>query len=153
MMTIGQLKSNDSNPDSAFSSWFFNHTELLCPRGCCVCVCGGVGWQVFIRKLGINKAFISTIANVSPSVVTLVALLFYTAVAGAGNAPFAPFYPKNDRLTKTGSGQTQGKHSKREIYAMRFSHAGNELDAATVFTSIALFENMKDPLSRLPDRY
>ena len=30
--------------------------------------------------------------------------------------------------------------------------AGNELDAATVFTSIALFENMKDPLSRLPDR-
>ena len=71
----------------------------------CVCVWGG-GWQVFIRKLGINKAFISTIANVSPSVVTLVALLFYTAVAGAGNAPFAPFYTQNNRLTKTGSGQT-----------------------------------------------
>ena len=65
---------------------------------------------VFIRKLGINKSFISTLANVSPSLVTLAALLFFTAVAG------------------------------------------NELDAATVFTSIALFENMKDPLARLPDR-
>eukprot|EP01046_Picozoa_sp_COSAG06_P043978 COSAG06_NODE_5850_length_3246_cov_3.260248_6_plen_55_part_01 len=52
-------------------------TWLLCVCGVCVCA------QVFIRKLGINKAFISTIANVSPSVVTLVALLFYTAVAGA----------------------------------------------------------------------
>ena len=29
---------------------------------------------------------------------------------------------------------------------------GHKLDAATVFTSIALFENMKDPLSTLPDR-
>ena len=29
---------------------------------------------------------------------------------------------------------------------------GGKLDAATVFTSIALFENMKDPLSTLPDR-
>ena len=29
---------------------------------------------------------------------------------------------------------------------------GHTLDAATVFTSIALFENLKDPLSRLPDR-
>jgi ABC-type multidrug transport system fused ATPase/permease subunit len=65
---------------------------------------------VFIRKLGINKAYISTLANVSPSLVTLAALLFFTAVAG------------------------------------------HELDAATVFTSIALFENMKDPLARLPDR-
>ena len=29
---------------------------------------------------------------------------------------------------------------------------GYTLDAATIFTSIALFENLKDPLSRLPDR-
>eukprot|EP01046_Picozoa_sp_COSAG06_P068284 COSAG06_NODE_18095_length_904_cov_1.213665_2_plen_140_part_00 len=110
MMTIGQLKSNDSNPDSAFSSWFFNHTELLCPRGCCVCMCVCV--QVFIRKLGINKAFISTIANVSPSVVTLVALLFYTAVAGAGNAPFAPFYTQKQSFDQDRLGTNIGKALK-----------------------------------------
>jgi hypothetical protein len=33
---------------------------------------------------------------------------------------FAPFYTKNDRFTKTGSGQTQGKLKKRVVFS--YSH-------------------------------
>jgi hypothetical protein len=29
------------------------------------------------------------------------------------NASFEPFYTKSDHFAKTGSGQTQGKHSKK----------------------------------------
>eukprot|EP01051_Picozoa_sp_SAG22_P004637 SAG22_NODE_254_length_13588_cov_10.695678_5_plen_661_part_00 len=65
---------------------------------------------VYIRRLGINKAIISTLATITPAIVTLAALVAYTQLAG------------------------------------------HTLDAATVFTAIALFENMKDPLSRIPDR-
>jgi ABC-type multidrug transport system fused ATPase/permease subunit len=63
-----------------------------------------------IRQLGTNKAMISTLATITPSLVTLVSLLWYTLISG------------------------------------------EQLTVATVFTSIALFENMKDPLSRLSDR-
>jgi hypothetical protein len=36
---------------------------------------------------------------------------------------FAPFVYKNDLIAKTGSGQTQGKHSKGELQASPWSTA------------------------------
>ena len=39
---------------------------------------------------------------------------------------FAPFYAKNDQFTKTGSGQTQGKHSKKSGVFLQRHRSGRD---------------------------
>jgi hypothetical protein len=45
------------------------------------------------------------------------------AQAGKKTRLFAPFYTKNVHFAETGSGQTQGKHSKTRAFSYRWPHA------------------------------
>ena len=63
---------------------------------------------------------------------------------GAKNASFAPFDTKNDHLTKTGSGQRQGKLTKRCAFFRRLQMDGMKGSDSDILQSNVLDSYVDD---------